>query len=119
MTKQSKQDGKQQDDGRTKRHTGTHYGKESNQTGTITTTRHRTATGGTMERHGRRDENEPAELSNSFSSPIQTEEPSYPIHHPHRAVFTSSPQTAGEGRGTQMTPYHSYEMRKPDKRVGK
>ena len=39
----------------------------------------------------------PAELSNSFSSPIAhtDQEPRRPIHHPHRAVSPSSPQTAG------------------------
>lgn len=69
------------------------------------------------ERGERRDENEPRRAIQFVLITHRPSRPSsraIPIHHPHSAVFTSSPQTADERRG-----HHSYEMRKPDKRVGK
>lgn len=74
--------------------------------------------GMSKERGEGRDENEPAGLSNSFSSFIGPRaEPSYPSSTPRR--FRQLTANRKRHEGTQRSSYRSYEIRKPDKRVGK
>lgn len=72
---------------------------------TATTTTATTTPRPTCRKNGARNEtrtNPPRyPIRSHHSSPIKTEEPSHPIHHSHRAVFASSPQTARGTKGTQ------------------